>query len=438
MDEMNTVARVIDKGPAVVLAFSSEGNNHLMNTVLMYVSKVLFGETEWVLRLPVLLLGALTPVAIYARLRRLVPDGAALTAAVLAIVHFRYVEFSANARGYAGVILFSTLACCLFAELQIAFRWRLAIAYALTAAGTAAFVPTTLYVAAAHALVAAFALVKSRWAARQWAILGACVWAGVIGISANSLLIPQLLDYARHGSAQAHKLMGLELLKGIAFFMAGTSHLWLACLMLLLSGIGLVRYRSVPWLNAALLAPMALYLFSVTALGQRTSPRMYVQFIFPCIAGFALFLYSEWTRRPVFWQRGLASAVLAACVVDSLPQFERFYEVSNPALKQLAGRLSGSPVMLIGDQADLNGYYFHGALAIFGRESDRLAERILEARPQYLVGGMDCVQMARGGGFIEISRKLGYRPQEELVDWTYGEQAGPSERQPCFMVLKRP
>jgi hypothetical protein len=85
MDEMNTVSRVIDKGPAVVLAFSSEGNNHLMNTVLMYVSKVLFGEAEWPLRLPVLLLGALTPVVIYTRLRRLFTDRAALTVAILAI-----------------------------------------------------------------------------------------------------------------------------------------------------------------------------------------------------------------------------------------------------------------------------------------------------------------------------------------------------------------
>jgi len=444
MDEMNTVERIIDKGLPVVLAFSSEGNNHPMNTLLMYLCEKLLGETEWVLRLPVLLLGALTPPAVFLCLRRLVPAGAALTAAALAIVHFRYVEFSANARGYAGVILFSTIACCLFVEMWSAFRWKLAAAYIAAAAATAAFVPTTLYVAAAHGLLAATAVVAAWFrgetharVARASAILGACIWAFLLGLSANSLTLPQLIDYARHGAQLAHKHMGPELLTGIAYFMAGSNHLPVVGLVLLASAIGLFRFRAVPWLLPALLAPLALYSGALTVLGMRASPRMFVQFIFPCIAGFALFLYTEWWNKPNLPRRAAAVALLAVCLFDSLPQFERFYTVGNPGLKLLAQRLAGSTVMLVGDQADLNSYYFRGAVPVLAREMDHLGERIREVRPRYLVGGMDCVAMSRGGGFIEVGKALGYRPIERLMDWTYGEQAGPSERQPCFLVLSR-
>jgi hypothetical protein len=441
MDEMNTVVRVIDKGLLVILAFSSEGNNHLMNSLLMYLCEKLLGETEWVLRLPVLLMGALTPAAIFLCLRRLLPSGAALVAAILALVHFRYVEFSANARGYAGVILCSAIALCLFAEMRSSFRWRLAVAYIAAAAGTAAFVPTTLYVAVAHGMVAAFALAAAwrrgaprRDAARAGAVLGACGWAVLLALSANSLLIPQLIDYARHGAELAHKHMGVELATGIAYFMSGSSRLLPACLVLLLSAIGFVRYRHVPHLLVALLAPLALYAGAVTAFGMRTSPRLYVQFIFPCIAGFALFLYSEW-RKPRAAGRVAVFCIAAVFLIDSVPQFQRFYFVSNPPLKPLARRLQGAPVMLIGDQADLNSYYFHGAAAVFPHEMDHLRERIVQTRPKYLVAGIDCIQMERSGGLVKVATELGYRPLERFLDWTYGEQAGPSERQPCFLLL---
>ena len=363
MDEMNTVERIIDKGLPVVLAFSSEGNNHPMNTLLMYLCEKLLGETEWVLRLPVLLLGALTPPAIFLCLRRLVPAGAALTAAALATVHFRCVEFSANARGYAGVILFSTIACCLFAEMWGAFRWKLAAAYIAAAAVTAAFVPTTLYVAGAHALLAAVALAAAWFrgetrarVARASVILGACLWACLLGFSANSLTLPQLIDYSRNGAQLAHKYMGPELLTGIAYFMAGSSHLPVAFMVLLASAIGLFRFRALPWL-----LPRSCPAGVVHGRSHRSRnacfPRMFVQFIFPCIAGFALFLYSEWRKNPAAPPCGGGGAF------DGLPArlppaVRTLLHRSNPGLKLLAQRLEGSTVMLVGDQADLNSYYF--------------------------------------------------------------------------------
>jgi hypothetical protein len=247
-------------------------------------------------------------------------------------------------------------------------------------------------------------------------------------------MIPQLIDYARHGAELAHVHMGPQLATGIAYFMSGSSRLLPACLVLLLSAIGLVRYRRVPHLLAALLAPVALYAGVVTVLGLRASPRMFVQFIFPCIVGFALFLYSEW-RKPRAAARAAVLCIAAVFLIDSVPQFQRFYFVSNPRLKPLARRLQGAAVMLIGDQADLNLYYFHGAAVVLPRERDHLEERIVLARPRYLVGGIDCVLMQRGGGLVEMAARLGYRPLERFMDWTNGEQAGPSERQPCFLLL---
>ncbi|MEI4908085.1 hypothetical protein Q8G40_28790, partial [Klebsiella pneumoniae] len=69
------------------------------------------------MRLPAFLLGVLTPLAVF---RVLVEHWgrwhAALTAGLVA-VHFSIVEHAGTARGYTGAVLFSFLACFLFAEL---------------------------------------------------------------------------------------------------------------------------------------------------------------------------------------------------------------------------------------------------------------------------------------------------------------------------------
>jgi hypothetical protein len=91
-------------------------NNHILNTVLMRISYLLFGDAPWALRLPVLIAGILVVPLVYCAVRLSASKNAALLAAALASMSFPLLEYSVNARGYVlgtafllGMIIFARL-----------------------------------------------------------------------------------------------------------------------------------------------------------------------------------------------------------------------------------------------------------------------------------------------------------------------------------------
>jgi hypothetical protein len=76
-------------------------NNHLLNTLLMHYSWLVFGDAEWSLRLPTYLFGVALIPAVYAAARSLYTPSAGLLAAALTAGSLPLVEYSANARGYS-------------------------------------------------------------------------------------------------------------------------------------------------------------------------------------------------------------------------------------------------------------------------------------------------------------------------------------------------
>jgi hypothetical protein len=91
-------------------------NNHILNTVLMRVSYLLFGDAPWALRLPVVAAGILVIPLVYCAVRLCSNKNAALLATALAAVSFPLVEYSVIARGYTfgaafllGMIIFVRL-----------------------------------------------------------------------------------------------------------------------------------------------------------------------------------------------------------------------------------------------------------------------------------------------------------------------------------------
>jgi hypothetical protein len=450
MDELSTVVSVVKRGLPVIVAFSSDGNNHFMNSLLMYVSSKAFGEYEWALRLPAALLGASTVAALYLLTQRFLPRGAALTLASLAAVHFRYVEFSDSARGYAGAIFFGALACCLFLEMSRGFNRWTAGGYVAAVGLANAFLATTLYLPAAHALAALFwgalaARRNDRLRIFHWAaVVLTCAWAMLVSLMVNSITLPQLLEYAQRHSGLAHRKMGSDLAIGILYFISGCSHLAVAGIILLVAAVGLIKYRRTPFFLGSMLVPPAVYLLAFTVLGMRGSPRLFALLIFPTVLGLALFVYDE-SRQRAMARRCLAALVVVIFAADSVPEFIRFYSLSNPPLRQLAGRLRHQSVMLIGDQSDLNIYYFPEARWVpggAGREETLAAVQTARPAPKYILMGIDCRRMltkdeGRQVGVVDI-QSLGYYPAERLIDWTYEEQAGDSERQPCFVLFTQP
>jgi hypothetical protein len=192
------------------------------------------------------------------------------------------------------------------------------------------------------------------------------------------------------------------------------------------------------------LFPPAVYLVMFTILGMRGSPRLFALLIFPTVLGLALFVYDEFRRHEAA-RRCLAALVVLVFAADSVPEFIRFYSLSNPPLRELGERLRHQSVMLVGDQSDLNVYYFPEARSVAGganREETLAAVQAAKPAPKYILMGIDCRRMLTNDAGSQVGvpdiQGLGYSPVERLIDWTYEEQAGDNERQPCFVLFTPP
>ncbi len=99
--------------PFVVIAsYYVTPNNHILHTILMRCSYLIFGSEPWAIRLPAYIFGVLCIPAAYAVARRISTRRAALLTAGLVASSSLLIEFSVNARGYT-LMVFLFL-CVLF------------------------------------------------------------------------------------------------------------------------------------------------------------------------------------------------------------------------------------------------------------------------------------------------------------------------------------
>ncbi len=97
------------------LSFYNAPNNHLLQTLLVRLSYLLFGNHPWALRLPVFIAGVCLVPATYAAARGLYRGGAVLAAALVASSSV-LIEYSTNARGYEilALIFISVIPLCAY------------------------------------------------------------------------------------------------------------------------------------------------------------------------------------------------------------------------------------------------------------------------------------------------------------------------------------
>ena len=136
----------------VVTMFPSQ-NQHMLYSVLMHLPLALWGESAWTLRLPAVLFGVGGVWAVFLLGRKLVGIHQALLASALMTVSYHHVWFSQNARGYTGLLFFTTLATWLWLEARTRQGWRWWIAYSV-ALWLGLWMHTTMvFVVAAHVLI---------------------------------------------------------------------------------------------------------------------------------------------------------------------------------------------------------------------------------------------------------------------------------------------
>ena len=144
-DEAYTYINYASKPLVFGLTLYSEPNNHLLNTFLIHICYVLFGNSLWALRLPAFCAGLLLIVSFYWWARIFADRNAALLSAGLIATSPVFIEYSTNARGYMLETLFFGLLLLLMHYLKRtdnALAWML---FSLCAALGFYTVPVMVY-----------------------------------------------------------------------------------------------------------------------------------------------------------------------------------------------------------------------------------------------------------------------------------------------------
>lgn len=92
----------------IVSSFESE-NQHFLYSLLAHASFLIFGESAWALRLPAVLFGVGSIVALYLFGSQVTRPVEALLASALMAFSYHHVWFSQNARGYTGMLFWTLL-----------------------------------------------------------------------------------------------------------------------------------------------------------------------------------------------------------------------------------------------------------------------------------------------------------------------------------------
>ncbi len=155
LDEINGLIDWMRPSFTEILTVWKGDGQHPFYALLAHASLVLFGEHPWSVRLPAALFGVATVPLLYVLARQLGSRTEAGLAAGLLAVSYHHVWFSQNARGYTALTFFVLLAtyCIVRALADWRMRWFLAWGVAIALGGYTHL--TTVFPAAAHAIVIA-------------------------------------------------------------------------------------------------------------------------------------------------------------------------------------------------------------------------------------------------------------------------------------------
>jgi hypothetical protein len=184
-DEAYTFINFSSKSVKFVLADYHAPNNHILNSLMIWVAYRILGDHIWVVRVPAFIASMLSVPAAYIAARRFFNPALALTASAVAAIASDIVSEAANGRGYPMIILFSLLLAN-FAGILVKKqdRWALA-AYAVTGALGFYSIPIFLYPMAGISLWVAMTYFvnnepwKDRWNKLQTFLL-ACLASGIL------------------------------------------------------------------------------------------------------------------------------------------------------------------------------------------------------------------------------------------------------------------
>ncbi len=318
----------------MVTSFTSQ-NQHLLYTILAHTSARWFGESAWAVRLPSVMFGVGSIWALFLLGRNIIGTRVALLSCALITLSYHHIWFSQNARGYMGLMFFSTLTTWLWLEAwrRDGFGWWLA--YATVAALGAWVQMLMVFVVAAHGLLY---LVWLAWpklsqrdgekrnliGKRRWYPIMAWALCGTLTLQVYALALPEFLHTGLHEVSEPSEWISLwwlvkESLRSL--------QLGFSALIVLLAGGALVGVGFFSLLKRDALATLSMILppvfVGVTTLlwSHNFWPRL---FFFAM--GFALLIVMHGALTLPHWLRSL---------IPALPIRERWANAAGVAIAAL-------------------------------------------------------------------------------------------------------
>jgi mannosyltransferase len=349
-DEVSTLTDFVRLPWGKLVTDFSSLNNHMFYSLQAKAAVELFGESAWALRLPALLMGMASLVLIWWLARVEVGRVAALVTLLLLALSYHHVWFTQNARGYTGLLTWTTAATILMISGLRQPRWGVWTLYGLClAAGMYTHLSAGFFFVAHGVIFAALLVAALLWPRGQLAR----TYPGVrsihsfygfsLGGAITLLLHLPLLDQIRSSvgavssgskaSAMAEWNNPLRTLQEFAVALDALGPLapyaLIAGLLMLLLGAVLVSRRS-PLLAAIYLTQIPLSLALLVALSFRIWPRYFfvdIGFLFLCAAvgGLALVEVVEKVLRRSSLSRAVLPAALALMVAVSAMLLARNY-----------------------------------------------------------------------------------------------------------------
>lgn len=406
-DEIFTLTHYVRAPLGQVLTDFSSLNNHMFYSLQAKAAVAMLGESAWTLRLPAMLFGLASLVLVWAIGRGPAGRIPAFFAILLLAISYHHVWFSQNARGYTGLLFWTSLATLLLVEGLKRADWRIWTGYGLSVAAGMYTHLSAGFFFASHALVYGLA-----WLARGTKMLApypglrdirpvhGFVLGGLLTGLLHLPLFAQVLaavnkvSQSKTTSSMAEWVNPMRTLHEIVSSLGAFGPLAPVALTgaLLVIGIGTVTlWRRSPLLVAVYVLSIPLALGVLLLLDFRIWPRYFfvdIGFVFLCLAAGTQALCSWIARlcraprleRPLFAAGVLVAS--AASLVLLVRNYERPKQDFDGALRLIAvGREPGDVATSIGLAAEPIKIYFEPSWPIVRNDADLLA---LEARAKHV------------------------------------------------------
>jgi len=283
-DEMLTHVNYMSMTLGEIVSTYDDANNHLLFTILARISLFIFGDSVWAFRLPAVLFGVGSILALYSFSKRVGTTKESLFAVALFTFSYHHIWFSQNARGYTALLFFTILSSTfLLVALQqnSPRKWLL---YA-SAAFLGAYTHLTMgFVVVAHFVIYIFHLYKkteSRGNEKWIGLIYGFIPVGLVTLQAYALILPSMFG----GGVLASGMQSEE--------MAWTNPIW--ALMEIVKGM------QVGFANGGV-ALIAFFIFSIGVIDFVRKKAEVIGLLFiPTILGFSIMISIGYTLFPRFF-----------------------------------------------------------------------------------------------------------------------------------------